>query len=119
MTEFVSNVLKRKFLPLTLFFVAVILTLSFAIAFLSASNQGIYRSSSLIIAVLFNPIHILTLVAILFVIFISNSYTKNVKSYLDRKFIPLFEEMESNVAQTLSSSNVYEGAISNLRLNIL
>jgi len=111
----VSNVLKRKFLPLTLFFVAVILTLSFAIAFLSASNQGIYRSSSLIIAVLFNPIHILTLVAILFVIFISNSYTKNVKSYLDRKFIPLFEEMESNVAQTLSSSNVYEGAISNFK----
>jgi len=82
---------------------------------ISVSYQGVYRSESLVRALLLNPIHLLALGSILFIIFISNSYTENVKSYLDRKFIPLFEEMEMNVKSTLSSSNVYEGTISDFK----
>jgi len=89
--------------------------ISAGLGYITVSYQGVYRNIGLVNAVLFTPIHLLALGAILFVIFLTNSFTMNMKSYLDRKFIPLFEEMENNVATILSSSNVYEGAISDFK----
>ena len=39
MTEFLTNVLRRKSLPLTLFFIVVILVLSFSLAYLTAQTS--------------------------------------------------------------------------------
>ena len=88
---------------------------SSGLGYITAGYRGVYRSAGLVNSVLLTPIHLLTLGAILFVIFVTNSFTKNMKSYLDKKFIPLFEEMEANVATILTSSNVYEGALTDFK----
>ena len=87
------------------------------IEYISVSYNGIYRSERLIVALLLNPIHAITLSSVLFFVYIFRTTLRSVKSYIDKKFLPMFADLENNIAEILSNSDIYEGSIASYKTN--